>query len=424
MSRHHANYSERDRSHDDQRHEIGFELRHHQQVNQQQAHAVCDAHVAESLEGHLPFTVPLQRITRIGVTGLLEEIALQFSALLQRHVAHFAVDAEHAIQRAIEFARHVAEHIHHRQQILVVDRVIALHGNYLHQLRKWHQYTFPGSAVAGSDLEFQHIIDAAAVCGGQADAQWRGIFRVGVVQRGDILSGQRDTDRIHDVAWRNAQQCCLALHYLQQHLGGGFGHAVVDADDVRCFAELFAYLARHFARAFIIRPVYFRDDRRHHRRTRRHLDDLHIRVPGSGDFLYRLQRGTGNLMAAAAAMMLVAQVHLYIALLGGAAQIVLTYQTVEIDRRSRPGVGLVIGDFRDSRQIAADLMQHCAGLLQWCADRHIHDNLKLRLVVERQHFQHHQFHHTQRYGQQQAAQYGQPQFAPRRFAMHAVQKRS
>src|ERR1039458_1969192 len=57
---------------------------------------------------------------------------------------------------------------------------------------------------------------------------------------------------------------------------------------------------------------------------------LHIRAPGLGDFLHRLQRGTGNLMAAAAAMMFVAQVDLDIALLGGTAQIVFTSEDLAV----------------------------------------------------------------------------------------------
>ena len=35
---HHADDGERDRRHDDQRHKVGLELRHHQQVDQQQPH--------------------------------------------------------------------------------------------------------------------------------------------------------------------------------------------------------------------------------------------------------------------------------------------------------------------------------------------------------------------------------------------------
>ena len=59
VPRHNADNGERNRRHDHQRHAVGFKLRHHQQVNHDKSDAISDAHVAESLKGDLPLTIPL-----------------------------------------------------------------------------------------------------------------------------------------------------------------------------------------------------------------------------------------------------------------------------------------------------------------------------------------------------------------------------
>ena len=89
-------------------------------------------------------------------------------------------------------------------------------------------------------------------------------------------------------------------------------------------------------------------------------------------------------------MFLVGQVYLEITGLRCRTQIILSHQTIEIDRAGRPGVGLVIHHFRHLGNFSANLVQDSRRLLKGRAHRHVEDNLELALVVERQHFQHHQ----------------------------------
>ena len=100
-------------------------------------------------------------------------------------------------------------------------------------------------------------------------------------------------------------------------------------------------------------------------------------------------------MALAVAVVFVHQVHLNIADLGTAAQIILAHQAVEIDGRGRTRIGLVISDFRHSGEIGAQVMQHPFGLFHTGAFRHVDHHLKFGLVVEGQHLHHHQLKHGQ-----------------------------
>ena len=60
MARHHTDHGQRDRRHNDQRHQIGAEPGHHQQIDQHHADRVGSAHIAEGLVGHLPLPIPQQ----------------------------------------------------------------------------------------------------------------------------------------------------------------------------------------------------------------------------------------------------------------------------------------------------------------------------------------------------------------------------
>ena len=125
MTRHHTDDGERDRRHDDQWHEIAPKLGDDEQVDEDQADTVGDAHVAEGLVGHLPLAVPLDAVASIGVRRLLDEPFTQGTALFQRLTGNSAARTEHPVERRIELAGHIAKHVDDRQQILVKDRLFA-----------------------------------------------------------------------------------------------------------------------------------------------------------------------------------------------------------------------------------------------------------------------------------------------------------
>ena len=139
--------------------------------------------------------------------------------------------------------------------------------------------------------------------------------------------------------------------------------------------------------ALIIRPVDFGDDRRHHWRSRRHLDNLGVAAGLLADRFDRIAHRYGDLVALARALVLIDEVDLNVSRLRRSAQIVLANEAVEIDRTGGAGIGLVIHDFRHLGDLGADLAQHARGVLEWGADRHVEDDLEFTLVVEGQHFE-------------------------------------
>ena len=165
-------------------------------------------------------------------------------------------------------------------------------------------------------------------------------------------------------------------------------HRVVHVHDVRRGAEDFAHLLGGGDLAGIVQAVDFRHQRRHHRWAGRYFHHLDVGVVLVPDLLQRATHRQGNLVAFALAMLFVHQVDLNVADVGPGAQVILPDQTVEVDRRGGPGVDLIVGDFLDRGQIAAQFAQHPHSLLQRRPFRHVHDYLKFRFVVERQHFQH------------------------------------
>jgi len=90
--------------------------------------------------------------------------------------------------------------------------------------------------------------------------------------------------------------------------------------------------------------------------------------------------------------MLVHQVHLQVAQLRRAPQVVLAHEAVEIDRRRRAGIGLIVAHFRNPLHLQRELVQHAGRGLERRSLRQVHDYLEFGLVVERQHLEHHELH--------------------------------
>ena len=87
------------------------------------------------------------------------------------------------------------------------------------------------------------------------------------------------------------------------------------------------------------------------------------------------------------AVFFVHQIDLDITDVGSSTQIILPHQAIEVDRCSGAGVNLIVGHFLNGGQITTEFAQYPCGLLQGGAFRHVHDHLKLRFVIEGQHFQ-------------------------------------
>ena len=95
VSRHDADDRQRDRRHDDQRQQVGPELRDDQQVYKNQADRVGESHVAERFVGDLPFAVPLHReVVRV---LRLADVTLLDGCTGVRDFVDLARQLEHAV---------------------------------------------------------------------------------------------------------------------------------------------------------------------------------------------------------------------------------------------------------------------------------------------------------------------------------------
>jgi multidrug efflux pump subunit AcrB len=95
MARHHPDDGQGDRRHDDQRREVRAELRHHQQVDEDQADRIGGTHVAEGLVGDLPLAVPLDGVVAPGVVRLADEVLTQRAAARRLDGVQAPARAEH-----------------------------------------------------------------------------------------------------------------------------------------------------------------------------------------------------------------------------------------------------------------------------------------------------------------------------------------
>ncbi len=73
-----------------------------------------------------------------------------------------------------------------------------------------------------------------------------------------------------------------------------------------------------------------------------------------------------------------------------AAQVVMTYQAVEIKRPGCSGINFIVRDFRNGFQIVAHRKRGIRGSFKSGAFRRIDDHLKLAFVVKRKHLDFHQ----------------------------------
>ncbi len=376
MAGHDADDGQRDRRHDDQRHQVAAELRDHQQVDQDQADTVGDPHVAEGLVGDLPLAVPFDAV----LVGVLRRAQVPLG---QPEVfGQLSGDLEQAVERAVGLAGHVADHVDHRQQILVVDAVGPLGLDDRDDLRQRHQLP-----AHGAHAQAQYLLQVGLVGLLVFDADGHGVFDIGPVQEAHVLAVEHGVQGLRDAGLLDPEAGGLgAIHHDQELIRRVFDR-VVDVDDIGGVAEGPAHLLGDGDLARIVDAVDLSHQRREHRRSGRDLDDLGVAVVLACDGLQWLAQAHGDGVALVVAMVLVDQVDLDVAQMRALAQIVLAHQAVEVDRRGGAGVDLIVGHLRHAGQVIAHLREHAGGLLQAGALGHVQHYLELALVVERQHLQ-------------------------------------
>ena len=136
---------------------------------------------------------------------------------------------------------------------------------------------------------------------------------------------------------------------------------------------------------FLIRPVHFGHQGRQHRRTGRNLGDFKPGPVPVGDFLELRSYPLRQVMGLCRPFPLRDEIHLKFGDVRTTAQVIMAHESVEIERRADPDVGLEMGHFRNRPQHSSQFESQPCRLFQRRPVGSIHDHLQFILVVEGKH---------------------------------------
>ena len=101
MTWHHTDQGERNGRHDHQGGEVALELRHHQEINQNQTDAIGCTHVTECFVRDLRFAIPFDGVLTVGIARLLRPVLAQCTLTWQCGILEMRTNAKQTIQRRV-----------------------------------------------------------------------------------------------------------------------------------------------------------------------------------------------------------------------------------------------------------------------------------------------------------------------------------
>jgi hypothetical protein len=171
--------------------------------------------------------------------------------------------------------------------------------------------------------------------------------------------------------------------------------------------------------------VDFGDDGGHDGRAGRHFDDAHQRAGFAADGFDVVADAQGDARGCSCRALAREQVDAHVGQVRGLAQVVFAHEPVEVHRRAVADGGDEVDDFGDGLEVGFDFAHGGVGGLQRGALGHVHDDLQLVLVVERQHLERHAPGGGQEDGEPEQARHDQHQevAAPREATNGAMIRR-
>ena len=122
-----------------------------------------------------------------------------------------------------------------------------------------------------------------------------------------------------------------------------------------------------------------------HRRTRRDFSHSDARAVFGRDGCNPRADPLGDVVALRLALALGHKVDLQVRNVSATTHEIVSHQAVEVERRGDTRINLIVRHFRLDPNSGSDLAGSLGCLLQRTAFGHVKNNLKLALVVERQH---------------------------------------
>ena len=182
-----------------------------------------------------------------------------------------------------------------------------------------------------------------------------------------IVAAQRDANRLGDVGDGNSGERGLFLvRHEDQFRHRGLAN-VVHFDDARFGSQTVPDETRggqQVVVAVVCSASDFGHERRQHRRTGRQFDDLELRAPAfgeAGQFVAEPQRDRVALLST---MLLADQIDAQFRKLRSLPQVVVSHETIEVDRPRLSDVAGEVGDFGHARQGLLKFQSDGVGPLQ------------------------------------------------------------
>ncbi len=396
MGRQNSNQAERNGDHNDQRSHEGFEPTDHQDVNQDEDGTKGQAQVAENLNRDMPLSVPFHGGLLVGERhGRIVNFKASRASAVIAHIqlCERLIHFEDGVDGAFHNSGDISYHIGDWHQVFVVNAFIDnffLNGDKLAQRDQRR-------AISGGGGFRQSV----GITGANPDSQE--LFGGGLERTGDF----EHEVNIFLLAGNMEQVYGLAAHSYPESLGDGFGadavegglllihneagfrligfHIPIHIDDSRRVFEDFAYLSGQLHARGLIGSVDFGYQCLENRRSGRNFCHGNSGSVFIGDFRNSRANAFGDIVALGFAFVLFEQVDLKISHTGALPCKVMTDQAVEIERRGRADIDLIIGNFGFHPDGFTDFQSCLCRFFQSTAFGHIQDDLKLILVIKGEH---------------------------------------
>jgi len=400
MPRNNPHKTQRNSNHHNQRRLERLEPPDNQQINNNQHHRKRRPQIPEHLKRNLPLTVPLHRhlILRSWSRSIKR---INRIPRRQLDLLDFLIHIEHGIDRTFRRTGNIRSHIHHPAEILVKNALLLDFLLNLHQFRQWNHFTGTQAGCQTSHTLRLHKNTGKVMqrCSVRLWQPYLNRYRIKIISRMNqphIHARKRQTQRLgYLFRAHSPESSLLFIDHQIVHLLVSFNHPV-NIDNTGSLLKHLFHLTGKSNLLTLRRPVNFSNQRRHNRGPRRNLDDLGIPMITQRNLLNTRSYPFGNVVALRLTVAFMHKIHLDISHIRLLTEIVVTHKTIEIDRRIGPDIVLVAADLRYGFQIGGNLLGDSGRLLKRSAFRHIQNNLKLILVVKRQHLHLHSLQRHQR----------------------------
>jgi hypothetical protein len=293
------------------------------------------------------------------------------------------VHLEDGVDGALDHARHVADDVGHRHEVLVVDALVQVPDSTRTSSRRGTSGA-PGLG-RGAHPQGEQIVGGGAM--GLREPDDDGHILLFAIDVEQVDAGRRDgqLERLDDGLFGDAMERGLFAVDDELELGLVGFDVPIDVHDALGLLEDLDDFAGEGVAVRLGIAVDLGDEGLEHGRAGGHLGDGDAGAVPRGDGRDARADAFGDVVALGAARVFRGEVDLEIGDVGAAAHEIVPDQAVEIEGGGGADVDLVIGDLGFGADGGGDFAGDLGGQFEGAAFGHVEDDLELALVVEGQH---------------------------------------